>query len=253
MQWFAEFLAELQAAEARKTQEDPSYKPLIDIRVFLTAVRHGQDDLSSVLFHIGVQSAHSQDEEVRSERMFLNIFFSSDGHCWTWTVLSQIVLLPWLIVLPQDVITHLRSVTTFGRPDFDALFTELKSKHPSEKIGVFFCGPAQLGASLSESRVCMCFASQCTFDDFALAFGTRATALVPPLASTESIVSFKLRIVVRGTHRPYPHPLCLQAGNFLTAALWQSCTVAWRAVYGPFSLRGDMQSSSKLSCANVAL
>ncbi len=54
-----------------------------------------------------------------------------------------------LLASLQDVISKLRSVTYFGRPDFDKIFPELSGRHPGEDIGVFFCGPTQLGSTLS--------------------------------------------------------------------------------------------------------
>ncbi len=51
------------------------------------------------------------------------------------------------------MVSRLRAVTRFGRPDFDQLFDEIKRAHPGQDAGVFFCGPVQLGASLRAACV----------------------------------------------------------------------------------------------------
>jgi len=47
-----------------------------------------------------------------------------------------------------DAITGLQSKTHFGRPDWDAIFEQLKTSHPNETVGVFYCGPAVLSKQL---------------------------------------------------------------------------------------------------------
>ncbi|KAF9177806.1 hypothetical protein BGZ50_008369 [Haplosporangium sp. Z 11] len=51
----------------------------------------------------------------------------------------------------RDAITGLRSLTYYGRPNFDKVFGELAQAHPREhgKVGVFFCGPKPLGKTLN--------------------------------------------------------------------------------------------------------
>ncbi|OPJ72938.1 NADPH oxidase 3 [Patagioenas fasciata] len=43
-----------------------------------------------------------------------------------------------------DVITGLRQKTCYGRPNWDNEFKKLAENHPSNSIGVFFCGPKTL-------------------------------------------------------------------------------------------------------------
>ena len=50
----------------------------------------------------------------------------------------------------NDAITGLRSTTFFGRPNFDAVFQNLQTSHPSTDIGVFFCGPKPIGKALAK-------------------------------------------------------------------------------------------------------
>ena len=109
-QWFADLLAELQTAEDEEKAADPGYSGLLDIRMYLTSVQKGKDDLAAMLFHVGAESS--------------------------------------VEAFGEDVVSRLRNVTRFGRPDFDQLFLEIKEKHPGQDVGVFFCGPVQLGASL---------------------------------------------------------------------------------------------------------
>ncbi|KAJ6551760.1 NADPH oxidase isoform 2 [Mycena capillaripes] len=48
----------------------------------------------------------------------------------------------------KDAITSLRAPTHYGRPNWDRIFTSLGTKHPESDVGVFFCGPPQLGGTL---------------------------------------------------------------------------------------------------------
>jgi len=47
----------------------------------------------------------------------------------------------------RDVISglHTKNLTHFGRPDWKEELHQIAKKHPSEQIGVFLCGPPQLG------------------------------------------------------------------------------------------------------------
>lgn len=69
-----------------------------------------QDNLASVLLHMGLETVHEQNE--------------------------------------VDAITNLKSITTLGRPNFGTLFEELAMRHPGSDVGIFFCGPTQLGADI---------------------------------------------------------------------------------------------------------
>uniref|UniRef100_A0A8C5DIF3 NADPH oxidase 2 n=1 Tax=Gouania willdenowi TaxID=441366 RepID=A0A8C5DIF3_GOUWI len=50
----------------------------------------------------------------------------------------------------NDPITGLKQKTHFGKPNWDNEFTSIASKHPRTKVGVFLCGPPQLGKSLEK-------------------------------------------------------------------------------------------------------
>jgi NADPH oxidase len=50
-----------------------------------------------------------------------------------------------------DAITGLRSPTYYGRPNFDQIFKGMRQTHPGTDIGVFFCGPKVLSASLHKA------------------------------------------------------------------------------------------------------
>ncbi|KAI9359565.1 ferric reductase NAD binding domain-containing protein [Zopfochytrium polystomum] len=50
-----------------------------------------------------------------------------------------------------DAITGLRSPTYYGRPNFDQIFKGMRQSHPGTDIGVFFCGPKVLSASLHKA------------------------------------------------------------------------------------------------------
>ncbi|XP_054642771.1 cytochrome b-245 heavy chain isoform X1 [Dunckerocampus dactyliophorus] len=50
----------------------------------------------------------------------------------------------------NDPITGLKQKTLYGKPNWDTEFTSIASKHPGTKVGVFLCGPPQLGKSLEK-------------------------------------------------------------------------------------------------------
>ncbi|KFQ71274.1 NADPH oxidase 3 [Phaethon lepturus] len=57
----------------------------------------------------------------------------------------------------MDVITGLRQKTCYGRPNWDNEFKQLAENHPSNSIGVFFCGPKTLSKILQ--RTCNSYSS----------------------------------------------------------------------------------------------
>jgi len=48
----------------------------------------------------------------------------------------------------SDAITGLRTPTSFGRPNWDAIFKSIRKIHAPAEAGVFYCGPPGLGHSL---------------------------------------------------------------------------------------------------------
>uniref|UniRef100_A0A8C4DKW3 NADPH oxidase 2 n=1 Tax=Dicentrarchus labrax TaxID=13489 RepID=A0A8C4DKW3_DICLA len=50
----------------------------------------------------------------------------------------------------NDPITGLKQKTLYGKPNWDNEFTNIESKHPGTKAGVFLCGPPALGKSLEK-------------------------------------------------------------------------------------------------------
>ncbi|NXT61997.1 NOX3 oxidase, partial [Chaetops frenatus] len=51
----------------------------------------------------------------------------------------------------MDAITGLRQKTCYGRPNWDNEFKQLAENHPSNSIGVFFCGPKALSKILQKT------------------------------------------------------------------------------------------------------
>lgn len=51
----------------------------------------------------------------------------------------------------RDVVSGLETPTRthFGRPDWDAIFSDLRTAHPHTDVGVFFCGPRSFEGTLS--------------------------------------------------------------------------------------------------------
>lgn len=45
----------------------------------------------------------------------------------------------------RDVLTGLKSKTSFGQPDWDQVFAKIADEHPYRRTNVFFCGPYPLG------------------------------------------------------------------------------------------------------------
>jgi NAD(P)H-flavin reductase len=50
-----------------------------------------------------------------------------------------------------DLVTGLRSRTTLGRPDWDALLSELAAAHAPETVDCFFCGPDGLATIVKDA------------------------------------------------------------------------------------------------------
>ncbi|XP_072234297.1 cytochrome b-245 heavy chain [Leuresthes tenuis] len=50
----------------------------------------------------------------------------------------------------NDPITGLKQKTLYGKPNWDNEFTNIAATHPGTKVGVFLCGPPQLGKSLEK-------------------------------------------------------------------------------------------------------
>ena len=59
--------------------------------------------------------------------------------------------------------------TRFERPDWDAIFARVAKAHAGRRIGVFFCGPERLGATLREA--CQAF-NRSAADDTEFSFHT---------------------------------------------------------------------------------
>eukprot|EP00042_Codosiga_hollandica_P030858 m.181821 g.181821 ORF g.181821 m.181821 type:complete len:207 (+) comp53476_c0_seq1:3120-3740(+) len=123
--WFADYLSEVQLDEARRVQaareNHEIYEPCIDIRIYLSGVAGRKEDLSEVLFQVGIGAAQQANE--------------------------------------LDLITSLRSATRFGRPDFGTMFQEVEERYPGQHIGVFYCGPPELGRVLGKSAAESLFVS----------------------------------------------------------------------------------------------
>ncbi len=61
----------------------------------------------------------------------------------------------------SDPLTGLKAKTRYGRPDFGAVFRELKVKYAEAgRIGVFYCGPSQLGANVKRQCISASSAKQ---------------------------------------------------------------------------------------------
>lgn len=48
----------------------------------------------------------------------------------------------------RDMLTGLKSLTSFGHPDWDQVFSQIAVKSPHRRIDVFFCGPYPLGRAV---------------------------------------------------------------------------------------------------------
>lgn len=51
--------------------------------------------------------------------------------------------------IPVDVVTGIPGQTSWGRPSFPSVFTDIRRQHPTEPVAVFFCGPAMIASELS--------------------------------------------------------------------------------------------------------
>ena len=50
-----------------------------------------------------------------------------------------------------DPITRLRARTHYGRPNLDKVFGDIRNRHPSTDVGVFFCGPVGMSGALHKA------------------------------------------------------------------------------------------------------
>ncbi|PWA00850.1 hypothetical protein BB558_003074 [Smittium angustum] len=50
----------------------------------------------------------------------------------------------------QDVITNLKSPTYYGRPNLPSIFGSVAERHPGSDVGVFFCGPNNMGVEIEK-------------------------------------------------------------------------------------------------------
>ncbi|XP_037332174.1 cytochrome b-245 heavy chain [Pungitius pungitius] len=53
----------------------------------------------------------------------------------------------------NDPITGLKQKTLYGKPNWDQEFSGIAAAHPGTKVGVFLCGPPQLGKSLEKQSL----------------------------------------------------------------------------------------------------
>ncbi|KAM8903035.1 NADPH oxidase 2 [Spinachia spinachia] len=53
----------------------------------------------------------------------------------------------------NDPITGLKQKTLYGKPNWDNEFSSIAAAHPGTKVGVFLCGPPQLGKSLEKQSL----------------------------------------------------------------------------------------------------
>ncbi|XP_056287401.1 cytochrome b-245 heavy chain [Pseudoliparis swirei] len=53
----------------------------------------------------------------------------------------------------SDPITGLKQKTLYGKPNWDHEFCSIAAQHPGTKVGVFLCGPPQLGTALEKQSL----------------------------------------------------------------------------------------------------
>ncbi|XP_027538852.1 NADPH oxidase 3 [Neopelma chrysocephalum] len=95
---------------------------------------------ADLLFHLETKMAETWKNDFLSYHIFLTGWDESQAthialHCDD----------------KMDVITGLRQKTCYGRPNWDNEFKQLAENHPSNSIGVFFCGPKTLSKILQKT------------------------------------------------------------------------------------------------------
>eukprot|EP01100_Stratorugosa_tubuloviscum_P008859 TRINITY_DN3702_c0_g1_i1.p1 TRINITY_DN3702_c0_g1~~TRINITY_DN3702_c0_g1_i1.p1 ORF type:complete len:583 (-),score=217.16 TRINITY_DN3702_c0_g1_i1:141-1889(-) len=53
----------------------------------------------------------------------------------------------------RDYITDFETLTNFGRPKWDAIFSTIANSHTKQEIGVFYCGPPELAKKIRQQAV----------------------------------------------------------------------------------------------------
>ncbi|KAF4796339.1 Cytochrome b-245 heavy chain [Turdus rufiventris] len=95
---------------------------------------------ADLLFHLETKLAEKRKNYFLSYHIFLT--------CWDESQATHIAL---HCDDKMDVITGLRQKTCYGRPNWDNEFKQLAENHPSNSIGVFFCGPKALSKILQKT------------------------------------------------------------------------------------------------------
>jgi predicted ferric reductase len=89
--------------------------------------------------------------EIESKRLtkFMEInIYMTNAHINASTGLVKIGMELVRKQTQRDMTTGLKSVTHFGRPNWDAIFAEISKKHKFRGVSVFFCGPVALAQSV---------------------------------------------------------------------------------------------------------
>ncbi|NWQ86701.1 NOX3 oxidase, partial [Burhinus bistriatus] len=95
---------------------------------------------ADLLFHLEKKMAEKGKNDFLSYRIFLT--------GWNESQATHIAL---HYDDKMDVITGLRQKTCYGRPNWDNEFKQLAENHPSNSIGVFFCGSKALSKILQKT------------------------------------------------------------------------------------------------------
>uniref|UniRef100_A0A672UF52 NADPH oxidase 3 n=1 Tax=Strigops habroptila TaxID=2489341 RepID=A0A672UF52_STRHB len=95
---------------------------------------------ADLLFHL----ESKMDEKGKNDLLSYHIFLTG----WDESQATHIAL---HYDDKMDVITGLRQKTCYGRPNWDNEFKQLAENHPSNSIGVFFCGPKNLSKILQKT------------------------------------------------------------------------------------------------------
>ncbi|KAK7062812.1 hypothetical protein VNI00_000305 [Paramarasmius palmivorus] len=113
-------------------------KPTRLSKVYFTWVIRDYD--SAEWFHSLLAAIEEQDSQNRIE---INIYLTSKVE---ENDINNIMVHD--VGAEKDTITTLKSPTHFGRPSWDRVFGSIVEKHPSEDVGVFYCGPKALSKEL---------------------------------------------------------------------------------------------------------
>ena len=94
-----------------------------------------------------VELLGAAERQLGEDQFRLHIHLTSLSHNLS-NIAMQLAVEAYRERFERDPLTHLRAVTSAGRPKWDRILAEVALKHEGVPVDVYFCGPPELGKSL---------------------------------------------------------------------------------------------------------